>query len=316
MQQTNNNNPAQEESVKKSISIGALLVSARNAAAFNQTDVAEQINLPRSTIKALEEDDFENLPESTYVRGYLRNYARAVAIDADSLIKVYDEQYHQEPVIDPGRCSGQSYDPTILWSTAAVLSILVGLVITWWFDNNEFPESAIELVSNQTPADHQNSDDGIVANNASSADAQPNSESVDEATEQESQVSESSLEETEQSATENSITEVITEDQQLAMEEESKNPNLITSIDGAQVITVTYVEKSWTEIRDADSNTLMQGLIEPGVVRNLSGKPPFEIFLGNAPGVVIEVNGLYFDHSQYSRSNRTARFQVSSGSLN
>jgi len=200
MQQTNNNNPAQEESVKKSISIGALLVSARNAAAFNQTDVAEQINLPRSTIKALEEDDFENLPESTYVRGYLRNYARAVAIDADSLIKVYDEQYHQEPVIDPGRRSGQSYDPTILWSTAAVLSILVGLVITWWFDN-----SAIELVSNQTPADHQNSDDGIVANNASSADAQPNSESVDEATEQESQVSESSLEETEQSATENRL---------------------------------------------------------------------------------------------------------------
>jgi len=100
------------------------------------------------------------------------------------------------------------------------------------------------------------------------------------------------------------------------MVEESLNPNLVSMIPGASVLTVTYVEKSWTEIRDADQNSLMQGLIEPGVVRNLSGKEPFYIFLGNSPGVVIEVNGQYFDHSQYSRSNRTARFEVSTGSLN
>ena len=82
------------------------------------------------------------------------------------------------------------------------------------------------------------------------------------------------------------------------------------------VLTVTFVEKSWTEIRDADSNTLMQGLIEPGVVKNLNGKPPFHIFLGNSPGVVIEVNGQYFDQSEFNRSNRTARFQVSGSSFN
>ena len=110
--------------------------------------------------------------------------------------------------------------------------------------------------------------------------------------------------------------EIITSDQQQAMEDELRNPNLVSLNDGAQMLTVTYVEKSWTEIRDADANTLMQGLIEPGVVRNLSGKPPFEVFLGNSPGVVIEVNGHYFDHSQYNRSNRTARFQVSGSSLN
>lgn len=317
MQTTNNINAVQEKPIKKSISIGALLVSARNTASFNQADVAEQINLPKHIVKALEDDDFDNLPESTYVRGYLRNYARAVGIDAEGLIKIYDEQFHQEPVVEQAKRSGQSYDPAILWSTAAVLSILVGLVVTWWSDNHQPPETSVELVSNQTSVSGENGEGIVVTNEQSSSEAQAKIKSVNQAVEQQvSQPTELSIKEGEHGDVDNSGSEVITEDQQLAMEEESRNPNLITSIDGAQVITVTYTEKSWTEIRDADSNTLMQGLIEPGVVRNLSGKPPFEIFLGNAPGVIIEVNGLYFDHSQYSRSNHTARFQVSSGSLN
>lgn len=314
MQTENNNNVEQVEPKNKGVSIGALLVAARNSAAFNQADIAEQINLPVSIIKALEEDDFDMLPEPTYVRGYLRNYSRAVGIDETGILKVYNEQYYQAPNVEVTRRSNQSYDPAILWSTAAVLSILVGLVITWWSDNHQVPEQAIELVSNQVSVDQNNSADSAALNDQSSiGDIQENNESENASAEQES----APLSDVgHQIVSDDSTAEVITEDTQQAMEEESKNPNLISSIDGAQVITVTYTEKSWTEIRDADSNTLMQGLIEPGVVRNLSGKPPFEIFLGNAPGVVIEVNGLYFDHSQYSRSNRTARFQVSSGSLN
>ena len=203
--------------------------------------------------------------------------------------------------------SKQSYDPAILWSTAAVMSILVGLVITWWFDSHQVTEQSVELVQTesvvpQVSVDEASSNDGQVENGAVSVET--------ESIQSTSLVSPNSGQSASNSA------EIITADQQQAMEEESRNPTLVTSISGGQVLTVTYTQESWTEIRDADSNTLMQGLIEPGVVRNLSGKPPFEIFLGNAPGVVIEVNGLYFDHSQYSRSNRTARFQVSSGSLN
>jgi len=308
MQNKSNNNKAIQEPNDNSVSIGAVLVNARNAAALSQTDVAEQINLPRHIIRDLEADDFESLPESTYIRGYLRNYARVVGIDADSLINTYIEQHYQEPVVEENRRSKQSYDPAILWSTAAVFSILIGLVITWWFDANQVAEQSVELVSTEVVAKGNTTADVLIKN------AQNASASIELTNEVAVQAEERSLTDTEQSA--NSVAEEITADQQNAMEEASRNPTLVTSVGGSQILTVTYVEKSWTEIRDADSNTLMQGLIEPGVVRNLSGKPPFEIFLGNAPGVVIEVNGLYFDHSQYSRSNRTARFQVSSSSLN
>jgi len=312
MQKVNNNSETQGSS-KKSVSIGALLTNARNAAALSQADIAEQINLPKRIIQALETDDFDNLPESTYIRGYLRNYARVVGINDEGLVKLYADQHYNEPVVEPSRRSKQSYDPAILWSTAAVLSILVGLVITWWFDSNQVAEQDVELVMNEAVE---------VKNMDMQQSGDDKNSTINVSNESTIQVTDESLEtsssngptgQNEQSARSE---EVITAGQQQAMEVASRNPTLVTSVDGAQVLTVTYIEKSWTEIRDADSKTLMQGLIEPGVVRDLSGKPPFEIFLGNAPGVVIEVNGLYFDHSQYSRSNHTARFQVSSGSLN
>ena len=297
---------SEQKPVETKVSIAALLVNARNEAALSQMDVAEQINLPLRTIKALETDDFENLPEATYVCGYLRNYARVVGINADLLVNTFKEQHYQEPeVVAPIR-SKQSYDPAILWSTAAVFTILVGLVVTWWLESNQDVSPKIEVVRNEQPLI------GDTQTPAQNAEVETKSIMSEPKV-----VAESSAPVSEnQELSIDSAIETITSDPQQTMEDMSRNSNLITLNDDVQMLTVTYVEKSWTEITDADANTLMQGLIEPGVVRNLSGKPPFEVFLGNSPGVVIEVNGLYFDHSQYNRSNRTARFQVSSGSIN
>lgn len=297
---------SEQKLVETKVSIAALLVNARNEAALSQVDVAEQINLPLRTIKALETDDFENLPEATYVCGYLRNYARVVGINADLLVNTFKEQHYQETeVVTPIR-SKQSYDPAILWSTAAVFTILVGLVVTWWLESNQDVSPKIEVVSNEQPL--------IGGTQTPAQNAEVETKSI---MSEPKVVAESSAPVSEnQELSIDSAIETITSDTQQTMDDMSRNSNLITLNDDVQMLTVTYVEKSWTEITDADANTLMQGLIEPGVVRNLSGKPPFEVFLGNSPGVVIEVNGLYFDHSQYNRSNRTARFQVSSGTIN
>lgn len=310
MQESQSNSSLDTVSQKHAVSIGALLVDARKHIALSQADVAEQINLPIRTIQALEENNFEILPESTYIRGYLRNYARAVEINAEGLITAYNEQHHVESKINARTSSKPSYDSTILWSTAAVLTILVGLLVNWWVDVRQATDVEIELTNNNFVAAATNS-----KNIAQHTTISTNS---DDKTVGLRSNENASLISTSEEAQANNLSsgEMIDADVEQAMVEESLNPNLVSMIPGASVLTVTYVEKSWTEIKDADQNSLMQGLIEPGVVRNLSGKEPFYIFLGNSPGVVIEVNGQYFDHSQYSRSNRTARFEVSTGSLN
>ena len=98
--QVEKNNPSidQKEPTTK-LKIGELLVDARNRAALNQTDISEQINLPISIINALENDQFDKLPESPYVRGYLKSYARLVSVDPDEIVRNYNTLHHIEPEV-------------------------------------------------------------------------------------------------------------------------------------------------------------------------------------------------------------------------
>lgn len=301
-----------QSTAKPNLSIGALLVDARRRAALNQSDIAEQINLPINKISSLENDDYDNLPESTYVRGYLRSYARLVGLDAEEIVKSYNELHHVESELDLSTSAKPSYDSAFLWSTAAVMTILVGLLATWWIDIKNNQEQVVQLASTEeVQSISEKEKETPMANTENSEPAIQEPEIVEAEPAEAHQTGP-----VEEKALSAESVEYVTEEVEQAMEEESQDPTLVSMSNESEVLTVTFVEKSWTEIRDADSNTLMQGLIEQGVVKNLNGKPPFHIFLGNSPGVVIEVNGQYFDQSEFNRSNRTARFQVSGSSLN
>ncbi len=73
-----------------------------------------------------------------------------------------------------------------------------------------------------------------------------------------------------------------------------------------------FEEDSWVQIKDVHNQPLLSGLQKAGTVKTLEGEGPFQVFLGNAPGVVIKQGGSTFDASGYVRSNRTARFKLKS----
>ena len=65
---------------------GAILKDAREKLGLTADDVATELRLSTSQINALENDDYSELPGPTYVRGYLRSYARLVKIDEESVL--------------------------------------------------------------------------------------------------------------------------------------------------------------------------------------------------------------------------------------
>ena len=65
---------------------GARLRAAREAAGLGIGEVAEQLHLLRYFVQALEQDEYGRLRGDTFVRGYLRNYARLLGIDADEVL--------------------------------------------------------------------------------------------------------------------------------------------------------------------------------------------------------------------------------------
>ena len=60
-------------------SAGALLREAREAAGMSIDAVAQQLKLAPRQVQALEDGDFAHLPGRTFVRGFMRNYARLAA---------------------------------------------------------------------------------------------------------------------------------------------------------------------------------------------------------------------------------------------
>ena len=72
--------------------IGDALRSARERRGLTLADVEAQTKIRGKYLRALEAEEWDVLPSPAYVKGFLRTYARLVAIDADALVDEYRRQ--------------------------------------------------------------------------------------------------------------------------------------------------------------------------------------------------------------------------------
>lgn len=66
--------------------LGDILLAARQAKKLSQNDVSNSLRISVKQINAIEHDDFAALPESAITRGFIRNYARFLGVDAEPLL--------------------------------------------------------------------------------------------------------------------------------------------------------------------------------------------------------------------------------------
>ncbi|MCF8011964.1 MAG: DUF4115 domain-containing protein [Clostridiales bacterium] len=76
--------------------IGDTLKKAREEQGITLEVVEEHTKIRKKYLDALEKEEFDVLPGNIYVRGFLRNYARFLGINGESLIKQYSNYYEQE----------------------------------------------------------------------------------------------------------------------------------------------------------------------------------------------------------------------------
>jgi cytoskeleton protein RodZ len=79
---------------------------------------------------------------------------------------------------------------------------------------------------------------------------------------------------------------------------------------GDDLLRMRFLEASWVEVLDADERQLYYGLVEPGSIQEVRGRAPFDLRLGNAPGVEVEMNGNEVDLAPRTRSDNTARLRL------
>jgi cytoskeletal protein RodZ len=89
-------------------SIGRYLRNAREARAMSVEEVSRATRIPSAAIDKLEGDFFDDLPGEVFVRGFLRSYARAVALSPDDVLSRYTASRRVAvitpvPISAPGR---------------------------------------------------------------------------------------------------------------------------------------------------------------------------------------------------------------------
>ena len=65
---------------------GDVLRAARESAGMSVEQVADKLHLLQSVVSSLEKDCYDRIRGETFVRGYLRNYARLLGVDAEDVL--------------------------------------------------------------------------------------------------------------------------------------------------------------------------------------------------------------------------------------
>lgn len=127
-----------------SLSIGNALRNAREARGETLLDVAHALKLAPKQVEALEQERFDLLPGRAFVRGFLRNYARHLGLDASRLIgRLADSSGGTQPAVElspPKNARGTLPTGGVSSSKAprsivvVVLVMAVALGLGWYFD--------------------------------------------------------------------------------------------------------------------------------------------------------------------------------------
>jgi len=78
------------ETAANTVLPGRRLQAAREKLGWNEADVARKLHMSVSFVRAIEADDYERLPEATFIKGYMRNYARLLEIPADEVANLFE----------------------------------------------------------------------------------------------------------------------------------------------------------------------------------------------------------------------------------
>jgi cytoskeletal protein RodZ len=80
--------------MEQSNTIGTLLKKCREDKKISIDDIAQKTKININILKALEQDDLQKLPNKTYVRGFVSNYAKAVGLDINDARNSLENTYN------------------------------------------------------------------------------------------------------------------------------------------------------------------------------------------------------------------------------
>jgi cytoskeleton protein RodZ len=118
--------------------IGTSLREARLRQSLELPEIEQATKIRGRYLRALEEEQFDSLPASTYVRGFLRTYANYLGLDGQLYVDEYNSRYiagEEEPLVrrsSAGPRYQRRVESRVVVLALAAIGIATALVIAAW----------------------------------------------------------------------------------------------------------------------------------------------------------------------------------------
>jgi cytoskeleton protein RodZ len=267
------------------VDAGAILREARERTGMSVEDVAGRLKFAPRQIAALEEGNYDELPELAYVRGFVRSYAKLLHLDEAPLLdalpvvtshEAFPEKAARKDLL-PNAAAG-TRTQNIRWLAGAlVVAALIGIV-AWQHEEGQkaakpaaaAAKSGAEVKSGEGNAPKAETPGFTAIGQGASAPAAAHA-----------------VHENAKLASTSASAAVI-----------SKEKTVHKHTD--RLVRLQFDEDSWVEVKDGNGKVLLSQMGQKGSEQSVSGVLPLSLVIGNAKGVKLYYKGEPFDLDPYT----------------
>lgn len=247
--------------------LGEIMIAARERWNLSAADVARQLRLGLRQVEALEANRFDTLPGNTFVRGFIRNYAKVVQIDPSTFLEAYARS---RPQIQAPRMVARTEQieftakpiPKWVWYISGLVAAVILLPVLTY----------LALHDDEPPA---KSTSQAAAPKAALVLPQAQETPLTLPPPQVVSLGESALP---------AVLGSMPQDVPIP-------PAVLPVAATAPVLRLKFEGDAWVEVRDKSGKKIYSQLSRSGTEQSVQGEPPLSLVVGDAARVKITYNG-------------------------
>ncbi|MBR9728252.1 RodZ domain-containing protein [Shewanella intestini] len=272
---------------------GAILKVAREQKGMSIDAAAIALHLRPQILKDIENDYFDDISSTTYVRGYIRNYAKLTDANITAIMSCLDQQLPESTPPNmqsfSRKTSRQARDSRLKIITYLIGFGLVALFILWWVQKSQ---QLTDVDLSQPSVEELAAEHSLIG------------QSVEQGL-----IKQSLTEQLQPANTADSDKTVINEPQSERLTEQHITDTQVNAVDvtstQAQIVSRANVEfrlsgDCWINVTDANGKVIIDGVKTSGRVVKAHGVSPLKVIIGAPQYVALNFNDEAVDLSGFS----------------
>ncbi|MFP3029256.1 MAG: cytoskeleton protein RodZ [Arsenophonus sp.] len=333
---------------KIEITVGQRLLQARETLGLSREIVAERLCLKVCTVRKIEEDSNSHSVNPTFLRGYIRSYAKLVKIPEKDILELL-EKYTPEKavVVSPiqsfslGKTRKKKLEGCLMKFTWLIIIICIAMVCIWWWQGYKVQKQEIvDMVKQNSFDSHQIQVNSLSSNKNTAKTTKQNNINMSSIETNNQSVTSAIANNLASARSKTPVTSETLKNSDINVNTESLNPVeiKIATLPGSVIndnsnkeryrtvetsdnidynrtesvnsVVISFKGECWLEVSDAQGKILFSGIKNAGQKLELNGKLPYQFNIGIPANINLLFKGNSVDLNRFIKANRPAKFKL------